>query len=146
VVYADPPWTYYGDPNKDQACGKHYDCLTDAELAALPVRDIWKRTTIITLTEFGRRLDENASQGLDHGWASAMFVMGGGVKGGKVIADCPGLSPAALRDGDLQVTLDYRHVLSEVLRYRGGISAEGLASILPDFKSKDLGLVRQLGA
>ena len=110
------------------------------------IGDIWNRTTIITLTEFGRRLDENASQGLDHGWASAMFVMGGGVKGGKVIADWPGLTAAALRDGDLQVTLDYRHVLSEVLRYRGGISAEGLASILPDFKSKDLGLVRQLGA
>ncbi|MFM1927032.1 MAG: hypothetical protein RLZ06_608 [Actinomycetota bacterium] len=110
------------------------------------IGDIWNRTTIVTLTEFGRRLEENASQGIDHGWASAMFVMGGGVKGGKVIADWPGLSQTALRDGDLQVTLDYRHVLSEVLRYRGGIATADLANILPGFKSQDLGLVRQLGS
>ena len=110
------------------------------------IGDIWNRTTIVTLTEFGRRLEENASQGIDHGWASAMFVMGGGVKGGKIVADWPGLSQSALRDGDLQVTLDYRHVLSEVLRYRGGISTADLANILPGFKSQDLGLVKQLGA
>jgi uncharacterized protein (DUF1501 family) len=108
--------------------------------------DIWNRTTLVTLTEFGRRLEENASQGIDHGWASAMFVMGGGVKGGKVVANWPGLAQSQLRDGDLQVTLDYRHVLSEILRYRGGISTSDLANILPGFKSQDLGLVRQLGA
>jgi N6-adenosine-specific RNA methylase IME4 len=38
VLYADCPWKYYGDPNKDQAAGKHYVCMTESELTALPVR------------------------------------------------------------------------------------------------------------
>jgi site-specific DNA-methyltransferase (adenine-specific) len=38
VILADPPWKYYGDPNKDQACGKHYNCMTPEEIAALPVK------------------------------------------------------------------------------------------------------------
>jgi uncharacterized protein (DUF1501 family) len=105
---------------------------------------LWSRTTIMTLTEFGRRLEENASQGIDHGWASSMFVMGGGVKGGKVIANWPGLQDKDLRDGDLQVTLDYRHVVSEVLRYRGGLNSAQMATVLPGFSPKDVGVVRQL--
>jgi len=104
----------------------------------------WKRVTIVTITEFGRRLQENASAGLDHGWGSAMFVTGGGVKGGKVIANWPGLEDANLRDGDLAVTLDYRHVLAEVMRYRGGMTSANLSNILPDFKPSDLGLVRNI--
>lgn len=124
----------------------NFKSLNDSIAAfKLDVAEIWNRTTIVTLTEFGRRLEENASQGIDHGWASAMFVMGGGVKGGKVIANWPGLAESQLRDGDLQVTLDYRHVLSEVLRYRGGIATADLANILPGFRSQDLGLVKQLG-
>lgn len=40
VIYADPPWSYYGDPNKDAAAGKHYNLMTQEELFALPVRKI----------------------------------------------------------------------------------------------------------
>jgi N6-adenosine-specific RNA methylase IME4 len=40
IVYADPPWSYYGDPNKDQAAGKHYKTMTDDEISAMPVRSI----------------------------------------------------------------------------------------------------------
>lgn len=40
VVYADPPWSHYGDPNKHAATGKHYDLMLDADLAALPVRSL----------------------------------------------------------------------------------------------------------
>ena len=124
---------------------ENFKSLNDSLLAfQQDIGDIWNRTTIMTLTEFGRRLEENASQGVDHGWASAMFVMGGGVKGGKVVANFAGLEPQNLRDGDLKVTLDYRHVVSEVLRYRGGLSSSQLANVLPDFQSRDLGIVRQL--
>jgi uncharacterized protein (DUF1501 family) len=104
----------------------------------------WNRVTIVTITEFGRRLQENASAGLDHGWGSAMFVAGGGVKGGKVVANWPGLEGSNLRDGDLAVTLDYRHVLAEVMRYRAGMTSQNLSNILPGFKPMDLGLVRNL--
>jgi uncharacterized protein (DUF1501 family) len=106
------------------------------------IGDLWKNVTIVTVTEFGRRLEENASRGFDHGWASAMFVMGGGVKGGKVVTKWPGLSDS--RDGDLKVTIDYRDVLAEIMRYRGGIDSAKIKDILPDFKYQDLGLVRQL--
>lgn len=108
------------------------------------VGDIWNRTTIVTLTEFGRRLQENASAGLDHGWASAMFVLGGGVKGGQVIANWPGLTQDKLRDGDLQVTLDYRHVLAEVLRNRGGLTSAQLSNVLPGFSPQSLGLTKSI--
>jgi N6-adenosine-specific RNA methylase IME4 len=40
VVYADPPWMMWGDPNKDQAAGKHYELMSDDALKALPVRDL----------------------------------------------------------------------------------------------------------
>ena len=104
---------------------------------------LWQNVTIVTVTEFGRRLEENASQGFDHGWGSAMFVMGGGVKGGKVVAKWPGLKDT--QDGDLRVTIDYRDVLAEIMRYRGGIDTAKIKDILPGFKPQDLGLVRQLG-
>lgn len=105
---------------------------------------LWQRVTIVTLTEFGRRLEENASAGVDHGWASAMFVMGGGVKGGQVVARWPGLSDTDLKDGDLAVTTDYRHVLAEVLRNRGGLSSEAISAVLPSFNPQALGITHGL--
>jgi uncharacterized protein (DUF1501 family) len=116
----------------------------DACIAAFKndLADLWNHVTIVTVTEFGRRVEENASAGFDHGWASAMFVMGGGVKGGQVVATWPGLSD--LRDGDLRVTLDYRHVLAEVMKYRGGMSADRISGVLPGFTAKDIGIVNQL--
>lgn len=104
----------------------------------------WSKVTIVTITEFGRRLQENASAGLDHGWGSAMFVMGGGVKGGKVVANWPGIDEASLHNGDLKVTIDYRDVIADVLRYRGNLSSAELAAIFPGFKPQDLGLAKQV--
>lgn len=71
--------------------------------------------TVITMTDFGRRAYENASQGTDHGTGSAMFLLGGGVAGGRVYALWPGLSDSQLYGGDLDVTIDYRSILSELL-------------------------------
>jgi uncharacterized protein (DUF1501 family) len=70
------------------------------------------------MTEFGRRAYENSTLGTDHGRGSMMLLLGGGVKGGKVYADWPGLEEHQLEDGDLRVTTDYRTVLSEVLERR----------------------------
>ena len=82
--------------------------------------------TVITMTEFGRRVKENASGGTDHGAGSAMLLMGGGVVGGQVYAEWPGLADANLFNGDLDITVDYRTVLNELLhkRCRDG-NAEG---------------------
>lgn len=74
-------------------------------------------TTVIVMTEFGRRVGENASLGTDHGRASAMMVLGGGVVGGRVLGEWPGLAADRLDGpGDLPVVTNYRDVLAPILR------------------------------
>lgn len=76
------------------------------------------RVTVVTVSEFGRRLQENGAGGVDHGYGNMMLVMGGGVRGGKYYSRWPGLSSGKQVDGDLAVTTDYRSVLAEILRSR----------------------------
>jgi uncharacterized protein (DUF1501 family) len=101
---------------------------------------LWTKTTVVTVTEFGRRVAENAQAGLDHGWGSVMFVMGGSVNGGKIVAKWPGLASNQLSEGDLPVTTDYRSVLTEVMTVRGGVSAVAMKQIFPNFAPQTLGL------
>jgi uncharacterized protein (DUF1501 family) len=90
------------------------------------------RLTVVVMSEFGRRLRENASQGTDHGHGSAMIVLGGGVFGGRLYGQWPGLRNDQLfQNADLQVTTDYRQVLSEILVRRMG--NPNLAQIFPDY-------------
>jgi uncharacterized protein (DUF1501 family) len=78
-----------------------------------------QRVTVVAMTEFGRRVSENSGLGTDHGRASAMFLLGGGVRGGKVYGHWPGLRDDELdRDGNLRVTTDYRDILAEVIERR----------------------------
>ena len=97
-------------------------------------------TSVVVMTEFGRRVAENASFGTDHGRGGAMFVMGGGVKGGRVLGGWPGLKPELLDGpGDLPVWNNYRNVLAPVLQ-RHGAQAESLAKIFPNFPLAPLAL------
>ncbi len=82
----------------------------------------WANTTIVVVSEFGRRVEENSGAGTDHGRAGVMMVMGGtGVSGGKVHGTWPTLAPECLEGpGDLKVTTDYRSVLSEVIESHMG--------------------------
>lgn len=97
-------------------------------------------TTVVVMTEFGRRAYENTSLGTDHGRASVMFVMGGSTKGGRVYGQWPGLEQKSLEGpGDLHVTTDYRAVLAEVLRKRMGL--EDARAVFPGFEPRELGLV-----
>ncbi|MEM7125422.1 MAG: DUF1501 domain-containing protein [Chloroflexota bacterium] len=97
--------------------------------------------TVVTMSEFGRRVQENGSQGTDHGHGNVMFVMGGGAKGGQVYSDWPTLAPEALNDGDLAITTDYRDVLAEVISKR--LNNQALAQIFPGHTVTDLGLLEQ---
>jgi len=82
------------------------------------------RTTILVMTEFGRTVKENGNNGTDHGHASTMLVMGGGVKGGQVHGDWRGLKDDALYQGrDLAVTTDFRDVYNAVLENALGFEA-----------------------
>jgi len=82
------------------------------------MQDQMSNISVVTMSEFGRRVEENASLGTDHGHGNFMLLMGGGAQGGKVYAKWPTLAPEALNDGDLAITTDYRDVLAEVLTRR----------------------------
>jgi uncharacterized protein (DUF1501 family) len=97
------------------------------------------RVTVVTVTEFGRRIAENASEGLDHGYGNVMLLAGAGVNGGRVHGRWPGLSQSALVDGDLQVTRDYRSVLTEVLRTRLNVDT---SKVFPGFAPETIGAMR----
>jgi uncharacterized protein (DUF1501 family) len=99
------------------------------------------RVTTVCMTEFGRRVDENASLGTDHGRASCAFVLGGGVAGGRVVGRWPGLAEKDLEPpGDLAVTTDYRDLYWEILANRFG--AENPDSVFPGLVPKPPGVVR----
>jgi uncharacterized protein (DUF1501 family) len=87
------------------------------------------RVTVVTISEFGRRLMENGNGGLDHGWGNMMLVAGGGVRGGAYYGAWPGLGTGREADADLRVTTDYRNVLGEVLARR--FPDRSLASVFP---------------
>jgi uncharacterized protein (DUF1501 family) len=92
----------------------------------------WKETAVIAVTEFGRTVAINGTNGTDHGTASVMFVMGGAVKGGRFYGDWPGLAQLA-DDRDLRVATDSRCVIKGVLRDHLGLDAASLASkVFPD--------------
>lgn len=96
--------------------------------------------TVVSMSEFGRRAQENASAGTDHGHGNCMFVMGGGTNGGRVHARWPGLHTEALDQGDLAITTDYRDVLSEILTNRVGTSA--IDQVFPGHTLNLPGIVR----
>ena len=101
--------------------------------------DEMKNTTVVVMTEFGRRLAENGSFGTDHGRASVMFALGGGVKGGRVMGTWPGLKREVLDGpGDLPVTTNYRNVLAPLLEHHS--PDVNLRQVFPDFDLKPLEL------
>jgi uncharacterized protein (DUF1501 family) len=91
-----------------------------------------QRITVLVHTEFGRRVAENGSAGADHGTGSVAYLMGGGVNGGQVFSDWPGLADGDLEMGeDLKITTDLRSVLAEMLSKR--MVGADIASVFPGF-------------
>lgn len=99
------------------------------------------KVTTVVMTEFGRRAYENSGLGTDHGRASCMFVWGGGVAGGKVYSEWPGLSEHQLDGpGDLRVTTDYRDILCEIVQKQ--MRAHNIADIFPNFTPSPKQIIR----
>jgi uncharacterized protein (DUF1501 family) len=95
------------------------------------------RVLTLCMTEFGRRVAQNGGGGADHGHAGIMFALGGGIAGGRVVNDWPGLEPENLYEGeDLDVTIDFRDIFAEALHKHMGVSISDLDSIFPDFTPK----------
>jgi uncharacterized protein (DUF1501 family) len=95
---------------------------------------LWPQTAVLVVTEFGRTAAMNGTRGTDHGTGGCAFLLGGSVRGGRVIADWPGLARSALLDNrDLRPTLDLRSVFKGVLDEHMRVDAKTLASrIFPD--------------
>lgn len=111
------------------AYGNNVQILSDAltafytDLNGAGAANFTSRTNIIVMSEFGRRLRANGSSGTDHGYGNFMFALGGSVNGGRVYGGdtYAGLADEALFEGeDVQVTTDFRRVLSEALIRRAG--------------------------
>jgi uncharacterized protein (DUF1501 family) len=102
----------------------------------LVAHHLWRDTLIVTYSEFGRRVIENASQGTDHGTAAAHLVMGGAVQGG-IIGATPTLTN--LDNGDLRFTTDFRQLYASLTHHWWGINNDVLQtkgfSTLPLFKA-----------
>ncbi|MBN9221539.1 MAG: DUF1501 domain-containing protein [Mesorhizobium sp.] len=94
----------------------------------------WKDTAVVAITEFGRTAQINGTVGTDHGTGTVVLLAGGAIKGGRVIADWPGLKPAQLyQQRDLAPTSDVRAVLKGLLADQFGLSATVLGDkVFPD--------------
>jgi uncharacterized protein (DUF1501 family) len=96
------------------------------------------KVTLVTISEFGRRTQENGDRGLDHGWGNVMFVAGAGVKGGAYY--CKEWKPLENDlEADLHVTTDYRNVLREIVHAR--FPAANTSKVFPGLKPHKLGFM-----
>jgi len=108
----------------------------DGALAAIEteMKEAWRETVVAVITEFGRTARINGTEGTDHGTATVALLAGGALKGGRVVADWPGLKPANLHDGrDLKPTTDLRAVLKGLLKDHLRVDDAALATkVFPD--------------
>ena len=135
VAFADMGgWdTHAAQGNERGQLAARFKEFADA-LAALD-RDLGERMSdvvVLTMSEFGRTVAENGNRGTDHGRATAMLVLGGAVRGGRVLGRWPGLDRAHLDEGrDLAVTTDFRDLFGEIARRHLGVPAT--ANVFPGF-------------
>ena len=94
----------------------------------------YNQTAIVVLSEFGRTVQENGNQGTDHGHGNAIWLLGGGLRGGQIYGQWPGLDESDLYQGrDLAVTTDFREVISPLLNDHLYLDAGKIRQIFPGF-------------
>jgi uncharacterized protein (DUF1501 family) len=92
------------------------ELVQDLEGLRTGLGDAWARTAVLVVTEFGRTAHRNGTDGTDHGVGGVAFALGGAIRGGRVLADWPGLGPDRLLEGrDLRPTTDLRGVFKGIL-------------------------------
>jgi uncharacterized protein (DUF1501 family) len=119
--------------SKGQLAG-HLQRLGDG-LATLQkeLGEVYKNTNIVVISEFGRTVKENGNGGTDHGHGNVMWLLGGNVRGGKVDGTFPGLSQNQLYKGrDLEVTTDFRDVITTVLQRHMNLDPASISKIFPN--------------
>ena len=99
--------------------------------------DLYQKTVIVVMSEFGRTVSENGNGGTDHGHGNALWLMGGSIRGQQVYGDWPGLDVAAQHQSrDLAITTDFRDVLSSMLGQHFDLSPDHLAQIFPGYQTQ----------
>lgn len=101
--------------------------------------DYMGRVTVVVMSEFGRRVQENGGGGTDHGHGGVLYVMSEHLTAPPVVAQWPGLNDNFLENGDLQITTDYRDVLGEVLLHR--TTNTDLSRVFPNHAFKPVGII-----
>jgi uncharacterized protein (DUF1501 family) len=110
-------------------------------LLAQRLGPLFDDTTIVVMSEFGRTARENGNRGTDHGHGNVMWVLGGGVAGGKVLGDWRGMGNDQLNEGrDLPVTTDFRVVLANIAERHLRLGDSQLARVFPSLPAKPSGL------
>ncbi len=113
-------------------------------LAAFPVEmgDAWRDTVVVVVSEFGRTFRENGNRGTDHGHGTVYWVMGGGVRGGRIAGEQVAVRPETLfQNRDYPVLNEYRAVLGGLFGRLYGLSAAQLGRVFPGAPPRDIGLV-----
>ena len=146
AVFDTNGWdTHANEGGAQGALGQRFGVL-DSALRAFKedLGPAWRETAIVLVTEFGRTAAVNGTRGTDHGTGTVTLLLGGAVRGGRVVADWPGLSARALYEGrDLAPTLDLRSVLKGVLQEHLLVPQDAAeSSVFPD--SGDAKAVRGL--
>jgi uncharacterized protein (DUF1501 family) len=102
----------------------------------------WQRTTVIVISEFGRAFRENGNRGTDHGHGTVFWVLGGGVKGGRIVGEQVRVTPDTLNQArDYQVLNEIRAVLGGTFQRLYGLNAAQVEAVFPGAKPVDLKLV-----
>lgn len=127
--------------SEGQLAGK-LGALSDAlGVYAASMGPAWNDTVVVVMSEFGRTFRENGNRGTDHGHGTTLWVLGGGIKGGRVAGAQERVGFASLNEGrDLKVLNDYRGVASEVLAGLYGLGASDLSHIFPSAPRSGVGL------
>ena len=102
----------------------------------------WNDTTVVVISEFGRTFRENGDKGTDHGHGSVYWVMGGSVKGGRIVGPQAPVTEAGLNQNrDYPVLTDYRTLFGGLFHRLYGLDGARLQTVFPDAPPRDLGLV-----
>jgi uncharacterized protein (DUF1501 family) len=123
-------WDTHADEGADSGRLATLLGALDGALAAVEksMGEAWRETIVTVVTEFGRTARINGTNGTDHGTGTVALLAGGALKGGRVIADWPGLKNASLYEGrDLAATTDLRAVLKGLLKDHLRVTDQALA-------------------
>ncbi|WP_457355190.1 DUF1501 domain-containing protein [Roseateles sp. P5_D6] len=102
----------------------------------------WNNTVVVVVSEFGRTFRENGNRGTDHGHGSAYWVLGGGVKGGRVMGEQVEVKAATLfQNRDYPVLNEYRALFGGLFKRMYSLNDAQLAAVFPGASARDLGLV-----